>query len=663
MVKEASPNRIPLRMVVVCILLCAVLWSVGAAEVPILRNSNDLLAATVPIIYGEASFRERILDRTGGERDPVGLVLSGGSARAFAHIGVLRFIEEQGIVPDFIISNSMGSIVGLLYAAGLSPDQIFSVCSKLDISQLFDLSLPLAGGFLDTSRFSSLVAAYLGENLRLEDLPIPVMIVGEDLVTKRQVRIMEGDALTVFEAAFALPVYFPPVNYRGHLLVDGGMTNLVPLDIAYDYTDTTIVSTTFYEGKNVNLRNALSVLNISIDLAKRREGVASLQQHPDTIWIRCDVEDFSFMDFDAIDELTDLGYRSASRHAAALDALEAEGPDQEIEAFRTSFETHMDRVLDEYALFNRVRQHHLSQQMFLGLHSFEYGGDSWYLREDSILGLMYDLRWKRLWFSLHAGMGWDSRYPMDVYPGIAGRISLQPLSPLLLEADFVVTSDDDIIPSLFHRLNLLLRHDFAEGAIRTSVDLRWEHQWDSSFTLDSMLVHTGLALDWTSEGRIHVEGAWQLAGDWDRQFLHTNVIGMIPFADDFRWHMGYTGRYSLDGAGNVPLYSSDGFRSAKDTLVSTAPFLVVGNLGVDWKPAWFKPTAGELLIFNESSIGLFGDFLWNESNSFLPQVSIGTILSTKVSLLGLNSLPTSLYVGYDGPSKGILWGIVFGRRL
>ena len=78
----------------------------------------------IPVTYGDEQFRERILERTGGKRDPIGLVLTGGSARALAHIGVLSYLEEVGIVPDFIISNSMGSIIALLYAAGLEPEQI-----------------------------------------------------------------------------------------------------------------------------------------------------------------------------------------------------------------------------------------------------------------------------------------------------------------------------------------------------------------------------------------------------------------------------------------------------------------------------------------------------------------------------------------------------------
>ena len=80
-------------------------------------NAEAILVSDIPITYGDQSFRERILERTRGERDPIGLVLTGGSARALAHLGVLSYLEDEGIVPDFIVSNSMGSIIGLLYAA------------------------------------------------------------------------------------------------------------------------------------------------------------------------------------------------------------------------------------------------------------------------------------------------------------------------------------------------------------------------------------------------------------------------------------------------------------------------------------------------------------------------------------------------------------------
>lgn len=286
------------------------------------RSSGELLLATSPVTYGEEGFLARIAQRTGGSRAPIGLVLSGGSARAFAHIGVLRRLEELGVVPDFIVANSMGSIVGLLYAAGLSPDQIYELVAGTEIAALFEPSLPLRGGILDPRRFSDLVELYVG-NPRLEELPIPILVACEDLITKREIRLAAGELRAVLEASYALPVYFPPVPYEGHLLVDGGITNLVPLGTAMEYSPYVVVSSTFYDAKGLNLRNPLVILNTSIDIGKRRAGVADLQEYPDALWIRCSVESFSFMSFDRLAELEREGYRSADANAAGIAALKA----------------------------------------------------------------------------------------------------------------------------------------------------------------------------------------------------------------------------------------------------------------------------------------------------------------------------------------------------
>jgi len=85
---------------------------------------EDLIEQISPIEIGIDFFEQRIAAGSKEER-PLGLLLSGGSARAYAHIGVLRRLEEANIVPDFIVANSMGAIVAILYAAGFSPDVLY----------------------------------------------------------------------------------------------------------------------------------------------------------------------------------------------------------------------------------------------------------------------------------------------------------------------------------------------------------------------------------------------------------------------------------------------------------------------------------------------------------------------------------------------------------
>ena len=221
-----------LRRIFSAILLAVLLiFPAAAAETAF---DTGLMVSDVPVTYGDEGFCERILEKTKGERDPVGLVLTGGSARALAHIGVLQYLEDNGIVPDFIISNSMGSIIAMLYAAGLSPADIIEILVSADLSSLFSFTLPLRGGIILPSGFEALVESVVGAGTRLEDLDIPVMVVCDDLVTKREIRITEGDFTDVLIASFALPVYFSPVEYQGHLLIDGGVITLLPIEAAYE---------------------------------------------------------------------------------------------------------------------------------------------------------------------------------------------------------------------------------------------------------------------------------------------------------------------------------------------------------------------------------------------------------------------------------------------
>ena len=192
-----------LLVVLICPIIADEVNDEGAVDP---ENFDYFLTSDISITYGEESFRNRILERTEGKRDPIGLVLTGGSARALAHIGVLTYLEEQSIEPDFIVANSMGSIIGLLYAAGLEPTQIAAVINAGDISNYFDITLPIGGGVLDPSSFKTLCQSVIGYDLMLEDLPIPVMVICDDLVTKREIRFCEGNLADILIASFALPV-------------------------------------------------------------------------------------------------------------------------------------------------------------------------------------------------------------------------------------------------------------------------------------------------------------------------------------------------------------------------------------------------------------------------------------------------------------------------
>ncbi len=652
-------------------------------------DADDILSADLPIAYGDAQFRQRIAQRTKGERSPVGLVLSGGSARAFAHIGVLQYLEEQGIVVDFIISNSMGSIVGLMYAAGLSPDQILQSITGVSIQSLFDTTLPMQGGFLDSSRFLAKVASMLGPDLQVEDLPIPIIVINEDLVTKRQIHISEGDFYTVLKGSYALPVYFPPVEYRGHLLLDGGVTNIVPVDLAYEYADSVIVSTTFYDVDTLNLKNPLTVLNVSLDIGKRRRGVEELKRSLESVvWIRNDVEDVSFMEFSKAGYLAQKGYESAKLQEQAISALYRSGIDSDLALLRVELQRKVEASKDLYDLFNHVPVNVPSHLFGTGLDSDYAQSDTSALKDDTTLGLKYLWKTGNLSFSANAGyaLSFVSSERFNAVPAVRTQVDYHLLKHLRatgyasLLFDFSKNAPilsfgavlEGRVFTMQNKVRLGLMQSFEQmNNFRNSTYPDYFNDTTYLYTLrlkgeladqhDPLwnLEDTSLAL------------SYQILGDYALNRSFISARGEVELVHG-RWNAFGSAksfaRFALDGNGEVPFFVSDGFRTTNSQikaqghdpgLSSNAANHLVGlNLTLGYRPTSFRPTMAELFIFQDSSLALYTDLLWYR-NSFTPALSLGLEVQTSISLLGIRTLPLTVYGGWDQSVNTFVWGFFF----
>ncbi|MGH0053168.1 MAG: patatin-like phospholipase family protein [Sphaerochaetaceae bacterium] len=671
------------KLLVLTLVFCIALSSLVADE------TDDILLSDVPIAYGDAAFRERVLERTQGERSPIGLVLSGGSARAFAHIGVLKYLEEQGIVPDFIISNSMGSIVGLLYAAGLSPDQILESVTSVNLQSLFDLTLPLEGGILDSSRFMARVASILGTDLQLETLPVPIIVVTEDLVTKRQIAISEGDFYTVLQASYALPVYFPPVEYRGHLLVDGGITNLAPIDLAYTYADSVIVSTTFYDMDTLNLKNPLTVLNVSIDIGKRRRGVEELKKAlPDIVWIRCTVEDISFMGFDRVEYLVEQGYRSAKEKQEQLEALQTSAMPQELFQRRSTLAQQLEESTSEYSLYHHVPLNISARLLGLVLDSDYKESDTSALKDDTTLGVKFIWRKGNISLGINPGYSLDFRSNdrFSASPAIRGQFDYTFLRYLRLSLYSSLLYDiENRAPLISSGIHLEGRFFAFDKRLGISLLQSYEqvNNFEDSDHVDYWNGHTFLYTI-TAKGSLNLptEDIWafndtalsvsfQMLGDFStkRPFMATRIETELlnQKYDLFASFRGF-GRFALDGNGEVPFFFSDGFRTTDSQIKSQGHNLSLSNnpanhligtrLSVGYRPESFDPTMGELFIFQNNSVAIYTDLLWNR-NVFAPYLSLGLELHSDISLLGIRTLPFTLYGGWDQRANVLVWGFYF----
>ena len=164
----------------------------------------------------------------------IGLALGGGGARGLAHIGILKVLEREGIPIDAIAGTSMGGIVGGLYAAGKSIDEIEAEALKRgNISQIFKLvDLRFMGsGLLKGNRITKLLAGMLGAETTFADLRLPFGVVTVDYNSGREVVLKEGSVVPAVRATMSVPGIFAPVELDGHLLLDGGVLDNVPVGV------------------------------------------------------------------------------------------------------------------------------------------------------------------------------------------------------------------------------------------------------------------------------------------------------------------------------------------------------------------------------------------------------------------------------------------------
>lgn len=160
----------------------------------------------------------------------VSLVLGSGGARGLAHIGVIRWLLENGYRIAAVSGCSIGALIGGLHAAGKLEayrDWLLAQ-SPRDLLGLLDLSFQRTGGLITGNRLTAVLRDLVGD-LAIEALPIRYTAVAADLATGREVWLTQGPLLDAMRASFAVPMLFPPVAYRDALLVDGGILNPVPI--------------------------------------------------------------------------------------------------------------------------------------------------------------------------------------------------------------------------------------------------------------------------------------------------------------------------------------------------------------------------------------------------------------------------------------------------
>ncbi|MES2868097.1 MAG: patatin-like phospholipase family protein [Pseudomonadota bacterium] len=276
----------------------------------------------------------------------IGLVLSGGAARGLAHVGVLKALEEQGIHIDAIAGTSMGAVIGGLYASGYKIEELeklalgidwqqalsdaparedipfrrkqddrdFLVKQKLSFRDDGSLGLPL--GVIQGQNLSLLLESLLAHSSDIRDfdkLPIPFRAVATDIVSGEKVVFRKGHLPQVIRASMSIPAVFAPVEINGQLLVDGGMVDNIPVDVAREMGVDIVIAVdigTPLRGRK-ELSTVFDILNQSTTLMTRNNSQVQLASlRPDDVLIQPALASYGATDFGRSQDIINAGYRA-----------------------------------------------------------------------------------------------------------------------------------------------------------------------------------------------------------------------------------------------------------------------------------------------------------------------------------------------------------------
>ncbi|PHI20992.1 patatin [Lewinellaceae bacterium SD302] len=247
----------------------------------------------------------------------IGITLSGGGARGAAHIGVLRALGEAGIVPDKVVGVSAGAIAGVLYAAGLSPDEMLDFVKEISMVKVIKFGIPRTG--LTTMDYLRERLGTVLENDDFMELKRPLCVGATNLNTGKFQLFDQGPLIEAVAASCSIPFVFKPVELNGELFVDGGIMCNMPVEPLEDQVDYIIGSNLIPES-HVPVSDLTSVIGISWRCFDLSVMANTLNCRPccDLLFEPPAVANHNIFSFKKIQELHDIGYNYAKTKITEL---------------------------------------------------------------------------------------------------------------------------------------------------------------------------------------------------------------------------------------------------------------------------------------------------------------------------------------------------------
>ena len=284
-------------------------------------------------------------------RPKIGLVLSGGGAKGFAHIGVLKVLEKAGVKIDYIGGTSVGAVIGALYASGYNAKQLDSIFRDTDFNnlitdyiprssknfyekrndELYAFSLPvnnfkvgiplsLSKGMFNFNLINRLTK-HVKEIHDFNKLPIPFLCMATDIETGQQVVLDKGYLANALLASSAFPSIFAPVELDGKLLVDGGVSNNYPIDEIRKLGADIIIGVDVQdEIKDRNSLNDATKILVQVNNLQMIEKMKANKAATD-IYIKPEVNQYGIISFDAIEDIINRGENAANDQLVKIKKL------------------------------------------------------------------------------------------------------------------------------------------------------------------------------------------------------------------------------------------------------------------------------------------------------------------------------------------------------
>lgn len=288
------------------------------------------------------------------DENKIGLVLSGGGAKGFAHIGLLKVLDEEHIPIDYIVGTSMGSIIGAMYSMGYSGKEIEEFVLNEDWMDYFNdditrtnemienkvtadryiTTFPIKNnkfyipkGVVKGQKINQLLNKVFINSSDISDfsqLPIPFACVSTDAESGEAVVLKEGSLSEAVRASISLPGILDPVNLNGQLLLDGGLSNNFPVSVAKDFGASVVIGSQVLEGlyNKEKLDSAVLIMNQAI--AYKRIDITNNETKKVDILVSPQLDDYNIFSYTKIKEIIEEGEKAARAQITELKKLKNE---------------------------------------------------------------------------------------------------------------------------------------------------------------------------------------------------------------------------------------------------------------------------------------------------------------------------------------------------